>query len=636
MADVEYNIFTAARDGMVLTLYATLCNRTVEETNRILLHETAEDGQKTTPFIIAARNGHFKVVKILLTHFSVDLEQTGTVKFDGFVIQGATALWCAAGAGHLDIVKCLLNHGAEVNHTTLSNSTPLRAACFDGRPDIVRYLVENGADISIPNKYDNTCLMIACYKGHNDVVQYLLEQGADPNSKAHCGATALHFSAERGYLKIVELLVKHGALLLENDQHMNALQIAAEGCQADIVEFFILHTNPSVTTQIEALELLGASYANDKENYDVDRCYAYLMLAMQQRYQDSSNIIKKSVQPPIPAYENRKECETVEELECIKEDHNALHMESLILRERILGEDNIEIPHPVIFRGAVFADSARFDRCIELWRRALRLRQKNGRSVSKDILRFAQVFSQMVHVGAVIAPEAVEQVLDFTLSELQRDKDAVSNLQVCSAMHNEEEMSGPLEILEGNIHTALYLLIIMGKITRTKEDEFRLGHLAYRFNQMNLKLITKADFTPLHMACDENTYVDDFHVNDVVAFPNDALVRLLIQSGANVSIVDSNHNLPLHIIVKYNRPISDFLTLHNIIVSLIDAGCHIDQTNSLGETSMDASTTGVAEIIIRTRRKIQLKCLAACAVKRHGLNYQGQIPVSLEEFVALH
>ena len=63
--------------------------------------------------------------------------------------------------------------GADVNRTTTSNSTPLRAACFEGKLDIVAFLVEEGgADVNIANKYDNTCLMISAYKGHTDIVRY--------------------------------------------------------------------------------------------------------------------------------------------------------------------------------------------------------------------------------------------------------------------------------------------------------------------------------------------------------------------------------------------------------------------------------------------------------------------------------
>ncbi|CAH2211116.1 jg9604, partial [Pararge aegeria aegeria] len=52
-------------------------------------------------------------------------------------------------------------------------------------------------------------------------------------------------------------------------------------------------------------------------------------------------------------------------------------MEGLTVRERILGRTCPDLPHPVVFRGAVFADEARFDRCLALWKHALALRHQN-------------------------------------------------------------------------------------------------------------------------------------------------------------------------------------------------------------------------------------------------------------------
>lgn len=80
------------------------------------------------------------------------------------------------------------------------------------------------------------------------------------------------------------------------------------------------------------------------------------------RYSDPDNPIKKKLITPIPAYENWVESQTLAELEAIQANNNSLHMESLTIRERILGDLNPELPHPIIYRGAVFADNARFDR----------------------------------------------------------------------------------------------------------------------------------------------------------------------------------------------------------------------------------------------------------------------------------
>ena len=70
-----------------------------------------------------------------------------------FMLTDAPPLWCAAAAGHYDIVKCLIEHKADPNCRTLTNSTPLRAACFDGHLKIVKYLLSHNADLEIANRY---------------------------------------------------------------------------------------------------------------------------------------------------------------------------------------------------------------------------------------------------------------------------------------------------------------------------------------------------------------------------------------------------------------------------------------------------------------------------------------------------
>lgn len=84
--------------------------------------------------------------------------------------------------------------------------------------------------------------------------------------------------------------------------------------------------------------------------------------------------------------------------------------------------------HPVVFRGAVCADNGRFDRCEALWLHALDLRQNNNISVQRDLLRFAQLFSQMIFVDTVeLRVGNVLQVLQSTIVELERNEDKMKN-----------------------------------------------------------------------------------------------------------------------------------------------------------------------------------------------------------------
>ncbi|XP_052453780.1 protein fem-1 homolog B [Carassius gibelio] len=620
-------VHKAASEGRVLTLAALLLNHATVQTRYLLEHVTQEAGQRSTPLIIAARNGHDKVVRLLLDHYKVDTEQTGTVRFDGYIIDGATALWCAAGAGHFEVVRLLVSHNANVNHTTLTNSTPLRAACFDGRLDIVRYLVEHKANLSIANKYGNTCLMIAAYKGHTDVVYFLLEHRADPNAKAHCGATALHFAAEAGHLDIVKELVRCQAAMVVNGHGMSPLKVAAESCKADVVELLLSHVDCDVHSRIEALELLGASFANDRENYDILKTYHYLYLAMLERFRDPGRVIAKELPSPVVAYGGRAECRNLQDLEAIRHDRDALHMEGLMIRERILGADNIDVSHPIIYRGAVYADNMEFEQCIKLWLHALHLRQKGNRNTHKDLLRFAQVFSQMVHLKEPVRASDVEHVLRASVLEIRR---SMERLQTTT----DAELQAATDSYESNLFTFLYLVCISTKTQCGEEERARINKQIYDLIRLDPR--SREGSTLLHLAASSSTPVDDFHTNDVCSFPNAQVTKLLIECGAQVNAVDHEGNSPLHLIVQYNRPISDFLTLHAIIISLVEAGAHTDMTNKQKKTPLDKSTTGVSEILLKTQMKMSLKCLAARAVQQHQILYRDQIPKSLEEFVEFH
>ena len=126
--------------------------------------------QSFPPLIKATMSGNVMYVKTILSSNHVDLDQECNIIFDGLVVYGATALWVASCLRHLDIVKLLVENGANVNYNTTAQSMPLRAACYEGRRNIVEYLIEQGANVNLCNEYKNTCLMIAAYKGHEDVV----------------------------------------------------------------------------------------------------------------------------------------------------------------------------------------------------------------------------------------------------------------------------------------------------------------------------------------------------------------------------------------------------------------------------------------------------------------------------------
>ena len=117
-------------------------------------------------------------------------------------------------------------------------------------------------------------------------MSFLLESGADPNVKSHWKETALHYAAECGHCNIVKKLLKYGSKMLKNAHNMTPLLSAAERSRAEVVECLIKHEDVSKEDSIDAYELLGASFANDKDHYCVLKAYSYLHKAMCLRYLD--------------------------------------------------------------------------------------------------------------------------------------------------------------------------------------------------------------------------------------------------------------------------------------------------------------------------------------------------------------
>ena len=119
--------------------------------------------------------------------------------------------------GDVDRVQSFFDQGVDIDaRAPCSGAAPLDAAIFGGHMDLVRYLVERGADINGIGYGDNTPLMAAANQGNPQAVKLLLNVGADPNlASPVTGETPLHASTahayQEGMLDCVRLLLSAGA-----------------------------------------------------------------------------------------------------------------------------------------------------------------------------------------------------------------------------------------------------------------------------------------------------------------------------------------------------------------------------------------------------------------------------------------
>ena len=110
--------------------------------------------------------------------------------------------------GNLRRMRLLHFAGANINARG-NCCTPLFLAAGEGRLDVVRYLLDQGADVNARERLGNTALAEATYYGHIAVIKELLFRGADINAIGE-GGTALDIALNRNHPAVADLLRHHG------------------------------------------------------------------------------------------------------------------------------------------------------------------------------------------------------------------------------------------------------------------------------------------------------------------------------------------------------------------------------------------------------------------------------------------
>ena len=160
---------------------------------------TLGDMAHGSPLSNACSNGHLSTVQLLISR-GADVNL-------GRDEDRETPLGIASSRGNLRIFRLLISHGAIIDHL----NPKLRGAAAGGHYQIVRTLLESGANVEARDKWGQTALYAAVGCRRKSVVELLLDSGADVNATAENDRTPLRLATFTGDASLVQLLIEKGA-----------------------------------------------------------------------------------------------------------------------------------------------------------------------------------------------------------------------------------------------------------------------------------------------------------------------------------------------------------------------------------------------------------------------------------------
>jgi ankyrin repeat protein len=237
-------------DGGELTALIYAARTGAIDVARVLLDAGADVNQTSrygwSPLLAATQNQNYAIAQFLIERGAdVNLANKGGwaplyLATDNRNIEGGDYPTRVADMDSLAFIKLLLDNGADVNHRIVESSetrtvftnqwldedgaTAFLRASQSGDIDLMRLLIERGADPHINTRLGVTPLAVAAGIGWVEgvtqewstektveAVKFLLELGIDPNYQADTGRVALHGAAHKGATEVVKLLVAAGA-----------------------------------------------------------------------------------------------------------------------------------------------------------------------------------------------------------------------------------------------------------------------------------------------------------------------------------------------------------------------------------------------------------------------------------------
>ena len=271
-------------------------------------------------FWISCEEGRLEGVKKQIAR---GIDVNTVAKSSDCIAKYGTALTAAVWNGHIEVVRCLLNHGARPNQPGNPQDVglPLHIAASLANKPLVKLLLSKGAKVDVQGGAYRFALTAAAVGGDVSIMRLLIDQGADLHARDLEGETAMHGAVIGGHVDVVKWLVAQGLDHNIRGDQGTALELAIQknkeqpGFAADTVEYLsggkvepllAPRTNPKSAQKPKltvVTEVVEETEAIDLKVYEFLRVIlkASLMIAAKE---GSLEDVKQLLSPPDPVDPN--------------------------------------------------------------------------------------------------------------------------------------------------------------------------------------------------------------------------------------------------------------------------------------------------------------------------------------------
>ena len=439
-------------------------------------------------------------------------------------------------------------------------------------------------------------------------------------------------------MDIIKLLVRNGANFLSDCFGLTPLMTAALTGNKEMVEYLKSVFKCSVEDEVNAYKLLGATYVD--KFYDLSGACEFWRFALKkskncsQKYRES---LTNNNEYYKEAYADTMECQTEEDLNELYCDPDKMKIQSLIIRERILGIHHPETYYFIRYRGAAYADSGDYTRCLSLWMYNLE-RQQNAYKPLSDMtqnsfLSIIELFSFMfnkcdfsVRICDIfrVLKLAIKEMLPSINVSCGPDNNTKLFPVLKKKLVSQKEsktFNGDVTGLDRHFLIVIQLIGFMCQLRpRMTEKEWKdFKKSLYEFVAFEPR--TTFSYSLLHVLC-LISHNQLFSHTKIPLF--DVFVQV-VDVSRNLDIIDLNGNTSLHLL--FNQPALKL----NMINYLLKSGAHLDLCNEDGCAPLDL-------VINQNCFKVKflpLQCLCAHLITKRNISFDS-LPLHLREYVRLH